>query len=272
MTKIKLNDAARMRVLEAIEADRAVGSRQDAADLEMLLKLHDQLHAEVPEPELKGKETAAGRISRLANALNSAITLDPSVRIASHGTRVEIRPAAGQYHDAGLDHVAEFAAAFDAHVAAEPGVPEFRAVSESELGYFMNEMKRCAEDLKRSAARALERGDEAGALLLIRLQLCQEELAELAEAMLERDIVACLDALTDMTYVTDGAYLTLGLGHYKLAALAEVHASNMSKLGEDGRPIISDAGRVVKGPNYQPPDLRSVLGVKGLFGSEAGED
>lgn len=272
MSTIKLNEAARKRVLEAIEADRAVGSRQDAADLEMLLKLHDQVHAEVFEPELKGKETAAGRINRLANALNSAMTLDPTLRIASHGTRVEIRPAVGQYHDAGLDHVAEFAEAFDAFVATDPGLPDFDEESRSRLAFFAGLMEACAEDLKEAASRALQCGDEGGALLLIRLQLCQEELAELAEAMAQRDIVECLDALTDMTYVTDGAYLTLGLGHYKLAALAEVHASNMSKLGEDGRPIISDAGRVVKGPNYQPPDLRGVLGVNGLFGAEAGED
>ena len=116
------------------------------------------------------------------------------------------------------------------------------------------------ELLKAYAQEAREGGDEEGCLLLIRLQLIQEELAELAEAMLEGSVVGCLDALTDLTYVVDGTYLTTGLGHYKLAALVEVHRSNMSKLGKDGKPITSSAGRIVKGPGYIPPDLKAVLG------------
>lgn len=219
-------------------------------------------------PELKGRETAQGRIRRLVEALNIAMTLDPSMRLVSHGTRVEARPANGQYHDAGLDHVAEFHRAFDARIAVEPGVPDFGAAGAEELGVYCDAAAELGEGLKRAAARMSGYGDEAAALLLIRLQLCQEELAELAQGMINRDIVECLDALTDMTYVADGTYHTLGLGHYKLAALAEVHASNMTKLGEDGKPIISTAGRVVKGPNYRRPDLRSVLGLSETPGED----
>lgn len=217
--------------------------------------------------QLKGRETAQGRIHRLVTALNEAMMLDPAARIVSHGTRVEVRPSGGHYHDAGLDAVAEFHRAFDAHIAVEPGVPAVSPRALAMIYQYHQTAAALAELLQQQAAQMNEEGDEAGALLLIRLQLCQEELAELAEAMGLGDIVGCLDALTDMTYVVDGTYLTLGLGHYKAAAREEVHASNMSKLGEDGKPIISDAGRVVKGPNYRKPDLAAVPGlVPGEFG------
>lgn len=257
MSTIKLNDAARKRVEEYIEAERAVGDPQSATDVEMLLKLHDETH----DPQMGKRETAEGRVRRIVDALNIAITLLPGHRIVSHGTRVEVRSSGGHYHDAGLDAVAEFHKAFDAHIAVEPGVPEYGTTAGDRLRMYAGLMAALGENLKRDAAAALEAGDEGGGLLLIRLQLCQEELGELAEAMVEGNIVGCLDALTDMTYVADGTYLTLGLGHYKAAAREEVHASNMSKLGEDGKPIISDAGRVVKGPNYQSPNLRAVLGL-----------
>lgn len=252
---IKLNESARKRVLENIEAERAVGSRQDAADIEMLLKLHDEVH------EVKGKETAQGRVTRLAQALNCALTLTPDLRIASAGTRVEVRPSKGHYFDPGLDHVAEFAEAFGAYVSPETVVPEYQSQCEGDLREYLADAMELGDRLKSIASNAMENGDEGGALIAIRLQLCQEELAELAEGMLNRDIVECLDALTDMSYVCDGTYLTLGLGYYKLAAYAEVHASNMSKLGPDGKPIFCDAGRVVKGPNYVKPDLSGVLGM-----------
>lgn len=216
--------------------------------------------------QLKGRETAQGRIRRLATVLNAAMMLDPAARIVSYGTRVEVRPSGGHYHDAGLDAVAEFNRAFDAHIAVEPGVPAISDEAEATIRSRWSQMADLGEQLKKDAAWFNIWGDEAGALLLIRLQLCQEELAELAEAMAQRSIVGCLDALTDMTYVVDGTYLTLGLGHYKAAAREEVHASNMSKLGEDGKPIISDAGRVDKGPNYRKPDLAAVLGMEGEFG------
>lgn len=217
--------------------------------------------------QLKGRETAQDRIRRLVTVLNAAMMLDPAARIVSHGTRVEVRPSGGHYHDAGLDAVAEFHRAFDAHIAVEPGVPEYGPLAAVHLRGYLSAATKLGEDLKAYAAECLEYNDEAGALMLIRLQLCQEELAELAEAMGLGDIVGCLDALTDMTYVADGTYLTLGLGHYKAAAREEVHASNMSKLGPDGKPILCDAGRVVKGPNYHKPDLAAVLGlVPGEFG------
>lgn len=210
--------------------------------------------------QLEDEGAAVSFARSAASKLNELMMRLPGFRVQSHGTRVSIQPAAGHYHDAGLDCVAEFHTAFAAHVAPEPVVPSMGMGARMAMSDYHTVAAEQGELLKAYAQEAREGGDEEGCLLLIRLQLIQEELAELAEAMLEGSTVGCLDALTDLTYVVDGTYLTTGLAHYKLAALAEVHRSNMSKLGPDG-PITSSAGRIVKGPDYSPPDLRSVLGL-----------
>ena len=111
----------------------------------------------------------------------------------------------------------------------------------------------------------------------LRISLLGEELDELAAALASHDTIATLDALTDLQYVLDGAYLSLGFHRVKDAALAEVHRSNMSKLGEDGRPVYREDGKIMKGPNYSPPNLRAVLAatmddaLKGLAAAEGVE-
>jgi predicted HAD superfamily Cof-like phosphohydrolase len=97
----------------------------------------------------------------------------------------------------------------------------------------------------------------------LRINLLAEELEELQEALRAGDIVEVLDALTDLQYVLDGAYLSFGLHSVKTAAFDEVHASNMSKLGEDGKPIRRESdGKVLKGPNYWAPDLSKFVEEK----------
>jgi predicted HAD superfamily Cof-like phosphohydrolase len=94
----------------------------------------------------------------------------------------------------------------------------------------------------------------------LRINLLQEELDELKEALAAGDAVGALDALTDLQYVLDGAYLSLGLHEVKYTAFAEVQRSNMSKLGENGRPIRRpEDGKILKGPNFTPPDLQAVV-------------
>ena len=94
----------------------------------------------------------------------------------------------------------------------------------------------------------------------LRINLLQEELDELKEALAAGDEVGALDALTDLQYVLDGAYLSLGLHEVKYTAFAEVQRSNMSKLGEDGKPIRRpEDGKILKGPNFTPPDLKTVV-------------
>ncbi len=90
----------------------------------------------------------------------------------------------------------------------------------------------------------------------LRINLLAEELDELKEALANNDTLETLDALIDLQYVLDGAFLSFGLHHVKDAAFEEVHRSNMSKLGEDGKPIRRpEDGKVMKGPNYFKPDL-----------------
>lgn len=94
----------------------------------------------------------------------------------------------------------------------------------------------------------------------LRINLLQEELDELKEALQNDDMQETLDALIDLQYVLDGAFLSFGLQGVKSAAFEEVHRSNMSKLGEDGKPIrrMSD-GKVMKGPNYFKPDMAQFI-------------
>lgn len=93
----------------------------------------------------------------------------------------------------------------------------------------------------------------------LRLELIREEYEELEEALDNKNIVEVADALTDLLYVIYGAGHAFGIDLD--ACFAEVHASNMSKLGEDGRAIKREDGKVLKGPNFFEPDLAFVLGV-----------
>ena len=88
------------------------------------------------------------------------------------------------------------------------------------------------------------------------IALLEEELHELEVALSNRDKVAALDALTDLQYLLDGTYLALGMAHLKHDAFNEVQRSNMSKLGEDGLPVRRNDGKILKGPNYFPPNLQ----------------
>ncbi len=87
----------------------------------------------------------------------------------------------------------------------------------------------------------------------LRIDLIKEELEELTKAMDNKDLLEVADALTDILYVTYGAGHAFGIDLDK--CFEEVQNSNMSKLGENGKPIYNDAGKVMKGPNYFKPDL-----------------
>ncbi len=91
------------------------------------------------------------------------------------------------------------------------------------------------------------------------VRLIAEELEELTEALEKRDLVEVVDALTDIQYVLDFAYLMLGVHKMKEDAFLAVQDSNMSKLGEDGEPILDEGGKIQKGPNYQKVDLVPVI-------------
>ena len=92
---------------------------------------------------------------------------------------------------------------------------------------------------------------------MLRLKLILEEYEELETAVEEHHLVGIADALTDILYVTYGAGHAFGINLDE--CFEEVHESNMSKLGPDGKPIYRDDGKVMKGPDYREPDLRKVL-------------
>jgi predicted HAD superfamily Cof-like phosphohydrolase len=87
----------------------------------------------------------------------------------------------------------------------------------------------------------------------LRLDLIKEELSELEDAMKKKDLKEVADALTDILYVTYGAGYAYGIDLDQ--CFKEVQRANMSKLGEDGKPIYNEQGKVMKGPNYTKPDL-----------------
>ena len=91
----------------------------------------------------------------------------------------------------------------------------------------------------------------------LRISLIQEELDELKEAMHNKDLIEVADALTDLLYVTYGTGHAFGIDLDK--CFNEVQNSNMSKLGDDGKPIYNEKGKVMKGPNYFKPDLKKFL-------------
>tara|TARA_B100000614_G_scaffold244146_1_gene248013 strand:+ start:42 stop:416 length:375 start_codon:yes stop_codon:yes gene_type:complete len=91
----------------------------------------------------------------------------------------------------------------------------------------------------------------------LRIELIVEELNELIDANEDKDLVGIADALTDILYVTYGAGHAFGIDLD--SCFREVQRSNMSKLGEDGKPIYREDGKVLKGPNYSEPDLKKTL-------------
>ena len=94
-------------------------------------------------------------------------------------------------------------------------------------------------------------------LAKLRLELIREEVEELNVGIEGMDIVEIADALTDILYVVYGAGHAFGIDLD--TCYTEVHRSNMSKLGEDGKPIYREDGKVMKGPDYFHPNLKDIL-------------
>ena len=108
-----------------------------------------------------------------------------------------------------------------------------------------------------------EEGDSL-AFIQLRSKLHEEECEELRQELWdcfaeEKITPNLLKEGADLLYVLLGTFVSLGLGNELIEAFSRVHASNMSKLGEDGRPIYRDDGKVMKGPNYKPPELGDLV-------------
>ena len=79
------------------------------------------------------------------------------------------------------------------------------------------------------------------------------------EAAKNKDLIEVADALGDMLYILCGTILTHGMQHKIEEVFDAIQDSNMSKLGEDGKPIYREDGKVLKGPNYFKPNLKEIL-------------
>lgn len=153
----------------------------------------------------------------------------------------------------GTRKVKEFHEAFGLALEEEP--VGFDDLDAEQMAVFAARLRDIAQEAHELAAKG------GGNLWMLRLQLMAEELAEVVEAIANRDMPNLLQELCDVRYVLDGTILSLGLGGVYGPALGEIHRANMSKLDEDGRPIINEAGRVVKSSRFRPADMSQFLDV-----------
>ena len=93
----------------------------------------------------------------------------------------------------------------------------------------------------------------------LRFKLMEEENLEYLKATKENDLVEIADALGDMLYILCGTIISHGLQNKIEEIFQEIQSSNMSKLGDNGKPIYREDGKVLKGPNYFKPDIRKIL-------------
>jgi predicted HAD superfamily Cof-like phosphohydrolase len=95
----------------------------------------------------------------------------------------------------------------------------------------------------------------------LRYRLLEEENDEYLDACTDNSLVEIADALGDQLYILCGTILKHGMQHIIEEVFDEIQASNMSKLGEDGKPILRPDGKILKGPGYFRPDLSKFIKV-----------
>ena len=115
-------------------------------------------------------------------------------------------------------------------------------------------MKTFGQEVKTNASLSSDKINK------LRIDLIEEELEELKDAIKKKDLKETVDALTDILYVVYGAGHAFGVNLDK--CFEEVQNSNMSKLDENGKPIYNESGKVMKGPNYFKPNLKKILNNK----------
>lgn len=151
-----------------------------------------------------------------------------------------------------LAHAKEFNRALEVPVTGKVTSPRKGSEARLEIGW-------CANALRTMGKCLLEIANRTKDPLCLRASLMTEELGETLEAALREDNEACLDGLCDMAQVMYGTALEWGFGDIMDDAEAETLASNLSKLGRDGKPIKSPGGRVLKGPDFRQPDYSKLL-------------
>lgn len=104
-----------------------------------------------------------------------------------------------------------------------------------------------------------EFGNVPPEIAALRHNLLAEENGEYLDACKENNEVEIADAIGDMLYIVLGTALAHGFQDKIESVFEEIQRSNMSKLGEDGKPIYREDGKVLKGPNYFQPKIEEIL-------------
>jgi predicted HAD superfamily Cof-like phosphohydrolase len=93
----------------------------------------------------------------------------------------------------------------------------------------------------------------------LRHTLMKEENDEYLDACYKKSLVEIADALGDQLYILCGTILKHGMQHIIEDVFNEIQESNMSKLGEDGKPVLRPDGKILKGPGYFRPNINKFL-------------
>lgn len=91
----------------------------------------------------------------------------------------------------------------------------------------------------------------------LRIKLLQEEFDEYLLAEKDDHFIEVCDALGDMLYIIYGTCVSYGIPINEI--FQEIHNSNMSKLDENGKPIVREDGKILKGPNYFKTDIKGII-------------
>ena len=94
---------------------------------------------------------------------------------------------------------------------------------------------------------------------MLRHKLMAEENDEYFDACDKGDLVEIADALGDQLYILCGTILKHGMQNIIEKVFDEIHASNMSKVGENGEAVVREDGKILKGKNYFKPNLQQFL-------------
>lgn len=150
-----------------------------------------------------------------------------------------------------FEQVGEFHKAFGHPYFLDPSIPEARKIR-LRLSLIVEEVEELFDACLSEAA-----GDKHGLDYKFYFRRLNEAIQAIDDRYVDFDVVEAADALGDINYVVNGAAHTFG---FNLDAVtSEIHRSNMSKLGPDGKPIYRDDGKVIKGPNYFPPNIKKIL-------------
>ena len=144
--------------------------------------------------------------------------------------------------DSALDDVREFHKKMRAPISRSPRLLPGNATT---AGVIAARLHTFADETASAAA-------VSGDVLLARVAMAMEELAEWLTAHERSDLIAAADAWADRAYVLFGDAVAAGLPTEKL--FAEVHRSNMTK-----EPDSAGSGKAIKGASYDPPRLAEIL-------------